>query len=212
MNLPTAGRPVVTAKPIFRLALPLLALALAACSPTRSPEPRQHVLLALAEAPATHIGTTIGVGPVRVAAFLEGMPLTVHDGDGALSVSTQHRWSEPLDQGIQRVVVQNLATLTEAKLRNFPWRQRATPQLAIRLDVLDFDRRADGTALLDVIWHLENLGQERLSRSRRERFTVPAEGGFEALPPAYSQLLLQLSERLLAAIQAELGQQGSGNP
>lgn len=210
MTLPNPGRPAVT---LPRLALLLAALALAACAPTRSsPEPQHHVLLALADAPTTRVDTTIGVGPVRVAAFLEAMPLTVHDGSGALRLSGDHRWSEPLDQGIQRVLVQNLATLTEAKLRNFPWRQRATPQLAIRLDVLDLGRRADGSAVLDVIWHLENLAQERLSRSRRERFTVPVGDGFAALPPAYSELLLRLSQRLVTSIEAELAARGSGNP
>lgn len=181
-------------------------LLVAGCTPTRSPTPEYHLLTALAEGPTSRsLNTTIGVGPVRIAPFLETNQLVVHEGSGTLRSSGKHRWSEPLDQAVQRIMVQNLATLTSAKLRNFPWRQRAAPRFAIRLDVLDLDRGINGTAVLDVIWHLEDLGSERLVRSKRERFSLPVSSeGYGPLPSAYSELFNQLALRLITAIETEL--------
>ncbi len=190
----------------YRLRLPLvvLSLLLAACS-SNSHRPSFYLLTAQAEAPATKLSTTIGVGPVRIAPFLDTTRIVVHGGNGLIQASDSHRWSEPLDEAVQRVMLQNLATLTEAKLRNFPWRQRAAPAWAIRLDILDLDRLSDGHAQLDVIWQLEDMQAERLVRSRRERFRVPVSGSsFDALPAAYSALLEQLAQRLTTALRDEI--------
>lgn len=187
------------------LALLLLAAALTGCGiGARSPDPAYHVLTPRAEAASHALKGTIGVGPVRVAPFLLNQRIVVHGGGSQLQQRDSDRWAEPLDNGIQRVVLQNLSTLTGAKMRNFPWRQRGTPHYAVRLDVLDLDRLPNGDAELEVIWMVEDMRAGRLARSLRERFTVPTQGrGADALTEAYSQLLLQLSGRVARALAAE---------
>lgn len=192
----------------MRRVLMLMALltAASACTPSRSPAPVYHLLTATAARPMVELDTTIGVGPIRVPPFLESTSVVTHGGGGRLEVSRQHRWSEPLDQAIQRVTLQNLSILTEAKLRNFPWRRRAQPAYAVRLDVLDLDRLSDGTAVLEIIWHLEDMQRDRLVRSRRERFTaLLADDEHSSLTTAYSDLLGQLAVRLTTALSTEIG-------
>lgn len=191
---------------LIRLAISaLLCLLLVACSGADSRPPSFYLLTARAQSPVAALDTTIGVGPVRVAPFLDTNRVVVHGGSGQVHTNGGHRWSEPLDEAIQRVMLQNLSTLTDAKLRNFPWRQRAAPAYAIRLDVLDFDRLPDGQAQLDVIWQLEDMRAERLVRSRRERFRTPVAGtDLAALPAAYSALLEQLAQRVTDALRREI--------
>jgi hypothetical protein len=180
------------------------ALLLGGCLNNRSQQPDYHLLTARASEERHPLGTTIGVGPVRVAPFLNANRIVLHGGGGQLQVAGLQRWGEPLDQGVQRVMVQNMAVLTGAKLRNFPWRQRATPRYAIRLDVFDLDRLPDGSALLEANWQLEDLKESRLARSRRERLTLqPADAGYPALVDAYSDLLAELAQRVARAVAAE---------
>jgi uncharacterized lipoprotein YmbA len=199
-----------------RRSIALLALLLVAtgCSiGGRSPAPQYFVLDARADAVSQPLRATIGVGPVRVAPFLHNQRIVVREGGNHLRQLELQRWAEPLDQGIQRALLQNLQTLTDTKVRNFPWRQRGTPHYAVRLDVLDLDRLADGNARLEVIWIVEDLRGERLARSRRETFTAPtADRSAAALSDAYSALVLQLAQRIATALTAEAARTAGDTP
>jgi uncharacterized lipoprotein YmbA len=185
------------------LAAALLTLLLSGCIGGRSPAADFYLLTARAApaqaAPATAV--SIGVGPVRVAPFLARPPIATHGGGGKLQFADMQRWGEPLDQGIQRVTLQNLALLTGAQPRNFPWRQSAAPDYAVRLDIFDLDREADGSAVLEAVWQLEDMHARKLLHAQRERFTITVAGsGYDALTDAYSELLAQLAQRIAAAM------------
>lgn len=187
------------------IAMLALLLATTGCSlGQRSPAPTYYVLTPRADSVAEPLRASVGVGPVRVAPFLQNQRIVVRDAGARLTLMENERWAEPLDQGIQRALLQNLQTLTDTKLRNFPWRQRATPNYAVRIDVLDLDRLADGTARLEVIWYVEDLKAGRMERSRRELFTTAtADRSAAALSAAYSELVLQLAQRVARALAAE---------
>lgn len=187
--------------------LALLSAVTTGCSiGGRSPTPSYYVLNARAVEVSQPLRATVGIGPVRVAPFLLNQRIVVHDGASELQVLEQERWAEPLDQGIQRALLQNLQTLTDTKVRNFPWRQRATPTYAVRIDVLDLDRLADGSARLEVIWIVEDMKGGKLARSRRELFTTTtADMSAAALGDAYSELVLQLAQRVALALATEVG-------
>lgn len=178
-----------------------LALVLTGCIGGRSPAPDYHMLTARAQAAGSQISSTsIGVGPVQVAQFLTRPSIVTHGGGNSLKIDDRQRWGEPLDQGVQRVLLQNIAALTGAQVRGFPWRQRTIPDYAVRVDILDLDRLPDGSALLEVSWVLEDLKQGRLVHTQQERLTQPVSGGYDALTEAYSQLMTQLSQRIVAAL------------
>ncbi len=185
-----------------RSCFPALALALlVGCVMPSSPTPEYFLLTsqsAQAEPRLAHL--SIGVGPVRVAPFLERAQLVSHDGRGGLDVSDLQRWAEPLDKGIQRVMVQNLASLTGAHTRNFPWSRSGIPQRALRLDVLDLNGAGE-RAVMEVLWVVEDLGGGQGPVRGRERLEQPLDGGGpDALVLAYSQLLDTLAQRIAAAL------------
>jgi uncharacterized lipoprotein YmbA len=158
-----------------------------------------YLLTARAPASTVTLNISVGVGPVRVAPFLKQAQIVTHSGSGNLTIAENQRWSEPLEQGIQRVLLQNLTTLTGADTRNFPWTQSTIPQYAVRVDVVDLDNAADGSALLEVNWILEDITQNKLVSSHRERLTVPLgvdANRHAALTTAYSELFAQLAQRM----------------
>jgi uncharacterized lipoprotein YmbA len=180
----------------------LLCALLGGCIGSHSPAPSYYLLTAPAQTHnAAPVDYAIGVGPVRVAPFLARADITVHAGGPAMSFSERERWGEPLEQGVQRVLLQNLHVLTGAETRNFPWRQSGIPRFAVRIDVIDLDRLSDGSALLEVSWLLEDLQAAKVLDTRQQRLTGSVEGtGTAALTAAYSDLFAQLAQQIAAAL------------
>jgi uncharacterized protein len=175
----------------FRLSVLILAAGvLAGCITPGSPVPDYYLLTAQSMPAQQQLGhVSLGVGPVRVAPFLERVQLVSHDGRADLEVDDRHRWAEPLDKGVQRVMVQNLAALTGAHTRNFPWSRSAIPQRALRIDVLDLNSRND-RAVLEVLWVVEDTSGTQIPLRGRERLEQTLDGTNPAARVlAYSQLL-----------------------
>lgn len=184
-----------------------MTLILSGCVGSGSKPPTYYLLTAQVTAPTTEAAATktivsIGVGPVRVAPFLMRPEIITHTGGGNLNLSDSQRWSEPLEQGIQRTLLQNLNALTHADTRNFPWTMTTAPQFAVRIDVSDLDRLADGNAVMTVSWILEDVAAGKLLESRRDTFTTHAgdAADYAALTRAYSDLLGQLAQSVAAAL------------
>lgn len=193
----------------FQRALPvgllIAAATVAGCVGNPSDNQSFYLLTARAQQAAVTANTSVGIGPVRVAPFLQRPQLVTHGGGGDLDVADTQRWSEPLEQGIQRVLVQNLHALTGADTRNFPWTQATIPRYALRVDVIDLDRGADGNALLEVNWILEDIARNKMLISRRERLNTPLAAGDNptALATAYSELFVQLAQHMAQALLAQ---------
>lgn len=153
--------------------LVLFVIFLSACIGGRSAPAQYQLLTAQAEknSAAPLAGSSIGIGPVHVAQFLQRPQIVTHNGGTQLQVSDNSRWGEPLEQGIQRVLLQNIAALTGAETRNFPWRQNATPDYALRIDVIDLDKLSNGESILDVNWILEDLKNTRVIKTQQERIS-----------------------------------------
>lgn len=180
-----------------------LALLLSACVASRSSAPGFHLLTARAAATSTvQSSATVGVGPVHVAQFLNRPQIVTHGGGASLQMNDSQRWGEPLEQGIQRVLMQNIATLTGAETRNFPWRQNLTPDYAVRVDIIDLDKLSDSSALLEVSWVLEDLKNSRVMKTQQEKLHAPLGSGDSALAEAYSDLLAQLAQHVAAQLLA----------
>jgi len=185
------------------LMLVVICLALSACVTVGQPsqaQPQSYYLLtatASIEDPVTE--RSLGIGPIRVAPFLARPTIVLHNVAGEISLIDQHRWAEPLEQGIQRVMLQNLEAGTGAKVRSFPWTRATAPDLALRLDILDLNRRPDGIAVLEVNWVLEDLRDGHLIHSRRDGFMLTPStelSEYPALVGAYSELLAQLARKV----------------
>lgn len=172
--------------------LPLLFL-LQACIGGRSVPAQYQLLTARAEknTAAPFAGKSIGIGPVHVAQFLQRPQIVTHGGGTQLHIDETVRWGEPLEQGIQRVLLQNIAALTGAETRNFPWRQNAIPDYALRIDVIDLDKLPNGESILDVNWLLEDLKNAHVIKTQQERISSNQ---------GYDDLLVRLAQHASAVL------------
>ena len=95
---------------IYRLLTMASCCLLLSCGTT--PSTRYYLLQATATHSDNSSAHSIGVGPIRIADYLSRPQIVSTHGTNRLSLSEFDRWGEPLDSGITRVMVENIALLT----------------------------------------------------------------------------------------------------
>jgi uncharacterized lipoprotein YmbA len=181
----------------------LLAAALGCLGPHSSPPVLYHTLQPLQPegAPAAPSGLALEVLPVRLPELLQRPQLVLAEGAGGMGLSEDHRWGNPLDRDMQRVLVQNLSLLlgSEAVVAS-PYGERVAAGYRLELEVLSCQARA-GVLELDAVWMITRPGQARalLVRPSRLREAL-ADAGPDALVAAHSRILAALSREIAAAL------------
>lgn len=122
-----------------------------------SPETTYYLLTAEAEASAAHAGGgsdgRVSIGPVRIPAFLDRPQIVTRNGS-QIRIAELHRWAEPLDTAVIRVVGENLERLyPQWKTVHHLAPQSSRAERSLRLEI----RRLDGVpgrAMVDILWQL----------------------------------------------------------
>lgn len=132
--------------------LVVLLVALAGCA--RTPPAQYYLIYAPEAATAGNAdGPRIGLGPVRLPAYLDRPQIVSWASTTRLHLSNSHRWAEPLQQSVARALLGHLAgALPDAQIVPWPWRGAHSPPRQIVVDVQRFERAADGTLHLDARW------------------------------------------------------------
>jgi uncharacterized lipoprotein YmbA len=139
-----------------------------------SPSVARHFVLTpltAAEPPAAAPGAlAVGVGQVRLPAYLFNSSLGVRKGTNEIGYSQSAFWAERLDTGIQRVLAADLATLLHThQLRLSSWRSEDV-SLEVYVAIEQFDVDAGGEGVLVARWRILAPGGENLLRSGESRF------------------------------------------
>lgn len=189
-----------------RVAVILFALpALSACIGT-SPPTHFYVLDPVLTGNVDAISPAIGVGPIRLARYLDRMEVVRRDDDSGLSIATFDMWAEPLGDAITRVVALNLeAELGTASVVRIPWPPGQHIDYQIMISVDRFEADASGQVALLCRWTLLT-GKDRDQELVGRRCEYTASGGQTTggQTQAMNQLLGRLSTDIAAAIRAEL--------
>lgn len=176
------------------------AVMLVACGST--PRSEYYMLSAGVNEMTGTGGPSLGIGPIKIPAYLQRKEMILNRDRNTLSLHEYHRWAEPLEAGISRVVSLNLAALLEThQVQSFPWRRDTVPEYGISIAVVQFsvhDLQAD----LIAEWTLSSPGDNKILVSRISHFKQSLRASEpEQLAAAYSQLLMQLSQEIAGAIK-----------
>ena len=176
-----------------------ISLALSACG--SSPPTRYYYLPSADDGiqPVDALSSTVGVGPVSVAAYLERPQITTSDGESRLYLAQFDYWAESLDKAVLRVVADRIADRSDGAVYTFPWRRDAAVRYAvtIRIDRLD---RVHNHAILQTTWAVADTKQSSLQQYHRTITVVVEDGSYMALADAYSELLIMLADEIMASI------------
>lgn len=138
----------------------LVGLALAGCSvlPEASVDPTRYYVLSgpaavvapQAEAPAVYLR------PVEVARYLHARPVIVRRGDNEIEFRDFARWGEPLEQGIARVIRDELVARGAARAVQISGvrRESANRDYTLTVRVTACEGGAAGEVIFRAVWEL----------------------------------------------------------
>jgi len=188
-----------------------IAVALCASACASSPDSRFYMLVPIQEAAvsapvaADQARVSLCVGPVLVPAYLDRLPVCVRESAHEVTFAEFHRWAEPLENGIGRVLLGNLAQLLDSvRIDLFPWKSPAPADYQVRIMLIRCDGAPGEQAVLKALWSISAAGQERPVFETISVIVEPVDSGtYEALVEAQNRALERLSREIAAAIQAQ---------
>jgi len=140
---------------------------------------------------------SLGVGPLAFPDYLNRPQIVTRTGNSELRMAPFANWAEPLKKNIQRVLVENIATLsgTDA-VYGYPWRVGYAPRYQLQLEIVQFDAKRSGDALLAVRWDwLDQTGKPMMSRKHSVLRQPVGGDSNDAVVHTMSRLLLEFSRR-----------------
>ena len=186
----------------------LVAATLAGGCTFLEPQPdttRFYVLAALAEpAPEAPKSPALGIGPVQLPAYLGRFEMAYRSTTTEVRYVQGERWAEPLDEGVARVLSENVAALLGSdRVVVLPSLRRTDLDLEVPVEVLRFEPTADGQVTLVARWSVRDLATRRVLDSHESRIREPLEGDSGASRTnAMSRATLRLAEEIAAAVAA----------
>jgi len=143
--------------------------------------------------------------PVRLPDLLRRPQMVLAEGGDALGLSETHRWGNPLEQDMQRVLVADLGLLRPGgPVVPSPDGARVAAALRLEVTVQSCVGRPGQGLVLQATWMVSRTGQDRALLFRRTELREPLDPpGPDGLAAAHSRILAALARQIAAAL-AEL--------
>lgn len=184
----------------------LLALLLTACTST-SPPSRFYVLTPVTQSvEQTASELTIGMGPVRLPAYLDRSQMVSRTDANQLQMDEFERWAGGLSPNINDVMAENLSRMLGTdRVVTHPWARAVPVQYQVALDIRRFDITEENKVYLLAQWRLFAGNGKQLLKIKRMELSQSVDGSdYSARAAAQSAALAELSRRIAQAIQQHM--------
>jgi uncharacterized lipoprotein YmbA len=142
------------------------------------------------KAPAPASALAIGVGKVKVPAYLLRDPLAVRQDTNEVKYLENALWAERLDNGLQRIIAEDLGRLLATdRVRLSSWR-REDVQLEVYVSIERFDIDADCQGEISAWWRILSPGGEQTLKAGQ--FHAVRKGPVPSLDPRAAVATLSL--------------------
>lgn len=198
-------------KKLTALSIGMLSLMLTGCFSHGGPN-HLYILNSTADPeirPKTHPGPLIpekavlGVGPIRLAEYLNRIEIMVADGqDSIIRLEDTDQWSEPLKDGMTRTLTLDLQHRLgqSTHVTAYPWSRATSPDLQLQINIEQFhaDRRT-GKGWLIADWSL--LKHDKLIKRSRSQLPIEATSlDVDSMVMAMSHTLTHFADEMAAAL------------
>ena len=176
----------------------------------RSQSPRFYTLSpltedkAMAKSDTQARDTRIGIGPIKLADYLDQSKLVTRTGDNRLVKAEFDLWAGAFKDNLTNVLAENIGLLVPTeRIYIYPWRLSEPMDYQIILDVVRFDGDLGKDAWLVARWSIVGGKDKEVLEVGRSSIREPVNGsGYDALVTAQSRALAKLSHEIVEAIQA----------
>ncbi len=169
----------------------------------KAPPSRFYVLGATAEPAAAGGRLSIGVGPVQLPGYTDRLQIATRTGANEIDYAERDRWATPLDEGVTRVLLIDLARLLGTdRVSEFPFALGAPRDYDVSVAFLHFEPDAGGQVLVEALWRITRAATGEELLVRQASFSRPAAAGdFAAATAALSQALGDLAAEIAGALR-----------
>ena len=190
----------------LRVVLPLAAILLGGC--VRSPEPKFYTLTPVQDQfigrrsnPAQN--AVIGIGPVKLADYLDKSQIVTRTSDAQLVKSEFNRWAGSFKDNFINVLADDLGfLLSDQQIYLYPFRPSMPIDYQITVDVIRCDGRLGDAAYLEARWSILQGQEKKLFKMNRSSIREPVTGpDYGDLVAAQSRAWARLSREIAAALQ-----------
>jgi len=145
-----------------------------------------------------------GVGPVTIPPYLNRPQMVTRLGDHELRIEDFRLWAEPLRENIPRVIAQNLSLLIGSeKIYLYPWKRSDQISLQLMVDIFRFDADVDGNVILEALWRIVDVEQDRLLMENRYHSVKPSSGtDIAKVVDGMNKTLINLSQSIADALSS----------
>ena len=180
----------------------LAAIGLGACG--SSPPTQYYTLNSIASVGQSstyaRAGTPVTIEKVIIPASLDRPQIVRRVSPNRVDIDETERWPAPLDNMVQRVLTQDLASRMASGMVIEPG--EPLPASAVRrvvVDIITFEGDLSGRVVLRAEWVATNPDGGRLSRNEYIIINAGADNA-EALAAGMSQALAQLADRMATTL------------
>jgi len=168
------------------------------------PTARHFVLTSLPAAQPGAGPIAVGVGQVKLAAYLFNTSIAVRKGPNEIDYLTTAFWGERLDTGLQRVLAANLASLLPTdQIRLSAW-QTSDVSVEVYVAIEQFEVDAGGQGVINAWWRILSPGGEKTLKAgdfRRARQGPNPETDPAGAVATLSELVADLSRQIAQAVK-----------
>ncbi len=176
----------------------------------RSQSPRFYTLsqitedTAMAQSDTPERNMRIGIGPIKLADYLDQSRLVTRTGDNRLVKAEFDLWAGAFKDNLTNVLAENIGLLLPTeRIYIYPWRLTEPMDYQVILDVVRFDGDLGKEAWLVARWNIVGGKDREVLEVDRSSIREPVTGsGYDALVTAQSRALAKLSHEIVEAILA----------
>lgn len=146
---------------------------------------------------------TILVAPVRIPGYLRRSQIVTMSGPNELRLAEFESWAEPLDDGIARVLSEDLGEqLNTNRIDFFTWNHPQLPDLQVGVDILRFDGSLGGDVRLEARWSIATPPSKKEPMVQQASIRESTGGpGYPELVAAMNRSLAKLSREIARSIR-----------
>ncbi len=148
-------------------------------------------------------GATIGLGPVKLPAYLDRPEVVTRAATNRLELSKNDRWGESLEKNFTRVLARDLAAdLGTQQIVAFPWYATTILDLQVQVEVYRFETDAKGDAQLSAKWTIRNGDGSKILYSAESNLSQPSKANDPTeAAAALSRVTADLSREIANMLQ-----------
>lgn len=174
----------------------------------RSPTPTFYTLEEVQDAAESSglepLSNYLGIRQVILPNVLKRPQLVLIENEQVVPLEL-HRWSEPLDAAMLRIIASGLRSrFNSSTILAYPWPLQFNPAQTLTINVTRFNGLPGKNVILSGVWTLSSVEGKEPLRTERFHFVSTVEGNdYSALVRAHSAALNQFINQLSKVLKSD---------